>query len=251
LNDGKKAIGSLGGKPPEPALFRRFVTMPKAKSKSVPPVPHAPARAALMASDPQLAKVIAAVGPYAPSPPSEGFAALVRAIVAQQVSKYAGDAILARLHALFEAGVPDAVTMLRLKPRKLRAVGLSARKVEYLQDLARHVADGRLDFDGLAHLDDEAVIERLTAVKGIGRWTAEVFLLFTLGRPDVLPLGDVALINVVREMYGLAPDSKAEHFSAIADAWRPWRGVACWYLYRSINAQRAAAAAAKLAARGK
>jgi DNA-3-methyladenine glycosylase II len=225
--------------------------MPKVASKIAASEPHAPAMAALAACDPRLAAVIARIGPYAPSLVNDGFAALVRAIVSQQVSKYAADAILARLHALFDQGVPTAAALLRLKPRKLQAAGLSRRKVEYLRDLARHVADGRLDLGHLRDLPDEEVIERLTAVKGIGRWTAEMYLLFTLGRPDVLPLGDAALINVVRELYELAPEADAEHFGAIAEAWRPWRGVACWYLYRSINAQRAAAAAAKAAARGK
>jgi DNA-3-methyladenine glycosylase II len=213
--------------------------------------PHAPAAAALAARDRKLAEVIARVGPYAPASPGDGFAALVRAIVSQQVSKYASDAILGRLYAFFETGAPEAAALLRLKPRKLQSAGLSRRKVEYLRDLARHVAEGRLDFAALAHLSDEEVIERLTAIKGIGRWTAEMYLLFTLGRPDVLPLGDAALINVVREMYDLTPDCGPKHFGAIAEAWRPWRGVACWYLYRSINAQRAAAAAAKAAAREK
>ena len=225
--------------------------MAKPARTRMPASRHAPALAALTACDARLAEIIARIGPYQPNPPGDGFAALVRAIIAQQVSKYAADAIQARLYALFEDGVPDAARMLLLKTRKLRAVGLSARKVEYLHDLARHVIDGRLDFAELAHLPDEEVIERLTAVKGIGRWTAEMYLLFTLGRPDVLPLGDAALVNAVREIYGLDADSDHTHFGAIAEAWRPWRGIACWYLYRSINAQRAAAQAAKAALRGK
>ena len=212
---------------------------------------HGPALAALKRCDQRLAEVIARVGPYQPTPAGDGFAALVRAIVNQQVSKYAGDAILGRLHALFDDGIPDAAKLRRITPRKLQSVGLSKRKVEYLRDLAKHVVEGKLVFEELADLHDEAIIERLTAIKGIGRWTAEMYLLFTLGRPDVLPLGDVALVNVVREMYGLPPEADAEHFGAIAEAWRPWRSIACWYLYRSINEERAAARAAKAAARGK
>lgn len=212
---------------------------------------HGHALAALKRCDQRLAEVIERVGPYRPIMASDGFAALVRAIVSQQVSKYAAEAILGRLHALFDDRLPEAAALRRLTPRRLRSVGLSKRKVEYLRDLAAHVIDGRLVFDNLADLPDEEVIERLTAVKGIGRWTAEMYLLFTLGRPDVLPLGDAALVNVVRDMYELPPEADAEHFGAIAEAWRPWRGIACWYLYRSINEQRAAARAARAEARGK
>jgi DNA-3-methyladenine glycosylase II len=227
------------------------MTMPNPAPTKRKRAPHAHAVTALKRCDEKLATIIAQVGPYRPTPAGDGFAALVRAIVNQQVSKYAGDAILGRLHALFEDGVPDAAKLRRITPRKLQSVGLSKRKVEYLRDLAAHVIDGRLVFEELADLHDEAIIERLTAIKGIGRWTAEMYLLFTLGRPDVLPLGDVALVNVVREMYGLPPEADAEHFGVIAEAWRPWRGIACWYLYRSINEQRAAARAIKAAARGK
>lgn len=212
---------------------------------------HHRALAHLKRRDDRLAEVIAAVGPYRPSPPGDGFAALVRAIVSQQVSKYASDAILARLYAALPDGRLDAAAILRLTPRKLLGVGLSRRKVEYLRDLARHVADARLDFAALDRLDDEAVVERLTAVKGIGRWTAEMYLIFTLERPDVLPLGDIALVNAVRDLYGLPDHADETHFGAIAEGWRPWRSVACWYLYRSINMRRAAEQEAKKAAKMK
>lgn len=198
--------------------------------------------------DERLAALIAAVGPYSPTPGGDGFAALVRAIASQQVSKYASDAILGRLYALFPDGRPEPAALLRLRTPRLLGVGLSRRKVEYLRDLARHVVDGRVDFALLEAMPDDAVIETLTAVKGIGRWTAEMYLIFTLGRPDVLPLGDVALVNAVRALYGLPAEADATHFGAIAESWRPWRSVACWYLYRSINLQRAAAKEAAKAA---
>jgi DNA-3-methyladenine glycosylase II len=205
---------------------------------------------AALRRDERLAEVIAAVGPYRPNHGGDGFAALVRAIASQQVSKYASEAILGRLYALFPEGELDPARLLRLRLARLTGVGLSARKAEYLRDLARHVVDGRIDFDAHATLSDDAVIESLTAVKGIGRWTAEMYLMFTLGRPDILPLGDVALVNIVRTLYGLPAEADATHFGAIAESWRPWRSVACWYLYRSINMQRAALAAAKRAAAG-
>ena len=204
---------------------------------------------ATLQRDQRLAAVIAAVGPYLPNPRGDGFAALVRAIVSQQVSKYAAEAILARLHALFAGDRPEPAALLRLRAPRLIGVGLSRRKVEYLRDLARHVVDGRIDFAALETLPDEAVVEALTAVNGIGRWTAEMYLMFTLGRPDVLPLGDVALINIMRELYGLPAEADASHFGAIAENWRPWRSVACWYLYRTINMQRTAAKEAAKAAK--
>ena len=210
---------------------------------------HHEAAVATLRGDDRMAAVIDMVGAYKPSRRGDGFAALVRAIVSQQVSKYAAEAILGRLHALFRDGRPEARAMLNLRPRQMIAVGLSRRKVEYLRDLAAHVADGRLDLARLGRMSDEAVIERLTAVKGIGRWTAEMYLLFTLGRPDVLPLGDIALVNAVRELYALPPEADETHFGSIAEAWRPWRSVACWYLYRKINLEREAKAAVAKAAR--
>jgi DNA-3-methyladenine glycosylase II len=223
---------------------------PKASEGSHPSRKHHHRAVAALKRDARLAAIIAIVGPYRPSPAGDRFFALVRAIVSQQVSKYAAEAILARLLALFPGGVPEAKALLKLRTPKLLGVGLSRRKVEYLRDLATHVADGRIDFATLDRLGDEEVIERLTAVKGIGRWTAEMYLLFTLGRPDILPLGDVALVNAVRDIYALPADADAAHFGTIAENWRPWRSVACWYLYRSINMRRAAAKeSAKLAKR--
>lgn len=210
---------------------------------------HHPRAIAALSADERMAAIIAAVGPYQPSPPGDGFCALVRAIASQQVSKYASDAILGRLYALFPAGEPDPQGLLKLRAPKLLKCGLSRRKVEYLKDLARHVVDGRLDFAELEHLGDEEVVERLTAVKGIGRWSAEMYLLFTLGRPDVLPLTDVALINIVREHYALPENCDHTHFGAVAENWRPWRSVAVWYLYRAVNLQRAAAKEAEKAAK--
>ena len=209
---------------------------------------HGAALAALKGCDPRLAAVIDQVGPYQPAKRGDGFAALVRAIVSQQVSKYAAEAILGRVHALFRDGRPEPLALLALPRRRLVAAGLSRRKVDYLRDLAAHVADGRLDLARLRRLPDEAVVESLTAVKGIGRWTAEMYLIFTLGRPDVVPLGDAALLAAVRELYGLPAEADGEHFDAIAATWRPWRSIACWYLYRSINLRREAKAAERAAA---
>jgi DNA-3-methyladenine glycosylase II len=114
-------------------------------------------------------------------------------------------------------------------------VGLSGQKVGYLRDLSARIADGRLRLDELEALPDEAVIERLTAVKGFGRWTAEMFLMFRLHRPDVLPVGDLGIVNAVKRMYGLRKQPDAKRLQKIGEAWRPYRSVACWYLWQSLR----------------
>ena len=119
----------------------------------------------------------------------------------------------------------------------LRGVGLSGQKVGYLRDLCARIADGRLRLDELDALPDEIVIERLTSVKGFGRWTAEMFLMFRLHRPDVLPVGDLGIVNAVKRMYGLRKQPDSKRLLKIGEAWRPYRSVACWYLWQSLKAQ--------------
>lgn len=219
----------------------KSVTKTKAAAGSQSSRAHHRRAVAALKRDERLATIIALVGPYTPSLRGDGFQSLVRAIVSQQVSKYAAEAILARLHALFPEGRLEPGALLNIRAPKLISAGLSRSKVEYLCDLARHVVDGRLDFAVLDLLDDQEIINRLTAVKGVGRWTAEIYLMFTLGRPDILPLGDVALVNAVRKLYALPAEAGATEFGVIAENWRPWRSVACWYLYRSIHLERSAA----------
>jgi len=162
----------------------------------------------------------------------DAFGTLTRSIVGQQISIKAADTVWGRLAEALPAIDPAAV--LAADPQRLRACGLSARKVEYLADLARHFADGRLG-GGSWDEDDEAVIAALTAVKGIGRWTAEMFLIFYLLRPDVLPLDDIGLQRAMRLHYnGDVPLARLK-MRKIADAWSPWRSVATWYLWRSLD----------------
>jgi len=197
------------------------------------------ALAHLRAVDPVLAEVLADAGPYGLTPSGQHFHALVSSIVSQQISTRAAAAIMARVEALYGAG--DAVTAaatLALDPLRLRGAGLSGVKVSYILDLAAHVHDGRLDLARIALMDDDAVIDALVAVKGIGRWTAEMFLLFSLGRPDVLPVGDLGLRAAVQRHYKLdaLPDATTLH--AIGAAWSPYRGVATWYLWQSLKTAR-------------
>src|SRR5207249_10679963 len=159
-------------------------------------------------------------------------------IVSQQLSTKAAATIFARFIALFPGGeIPDAAAIAALDDAALRAVGLSGQKVGYLRDLSARIADGRLVLAELDALDDEQVVERLTAVKGFGRWTAEMFLMFRLHRPDVLPVGDLGIVNAVQRLYGLRKRPDAKRILKTGEAWRPYRSVACWYLWQSLKSE--------------
>jgi DNA-3-methyladenine glycosylase II len=162
------------------------------------------------------------------------FPALVRTITAQQISTRAAATIHGRLVALMPGGVhPEA--MLALADEPLRQAGLSRQKTAYLRDLAAKVASGELPVASLHELDDERVIEAIVKVKGLGRWSAEMFLMFRLRRPDVLPVDDLGIVNAIQRLYGLRKKPKPDRIRKIGEAWRPYRTVACWYLWRSLE----------------
>jgi DNA-3-methyladenine glycosylase II len=196
------------------------------------------ARRQLMRSDPKLAAVIRRIGPcmLAARRREDHLTALVQAIVSQQLSNKAAATIFGRLVALFPNGrIPDAASIAALSDAELRGVGLSSQKTGYFRDLCARIADGRLKLDELDALDDEQVVERLTAVKGFGRWTAEMFLIFRLLRPDVLPVGDLGIITAVQKLYGLRSRPDPKRILRIGQAWRPYRSVASWYLWQSLK----------------
>jgi DNA-3-methyladenine glycosylase II len=201
------------------------------------PEDYARARRLLMRRDPVLARVIKAIGPcgMADRQRPDHLSALTGAIVSQQLSTKAAATIFARFIALFPDGGLSAPAIAALDDRTLRSVGLSGQKVAYLRDLSARIVDGRLRLDALDELSDDAVIERLTAVKGFGRWTAEMFLMFRLHRPDVLPVGDLGIVRAVQRVYGLRKRPDGKRLAAIGDAWRPYRSVACWYLWQSLR----------------
>nr|WP_294867441.1 DNA-3-methyladenine glycosylase [uncultured Pseudogulbenkiania sp.] len=161
------------------------------------------------------------------------FETLLRAIVGQQISLKAADAIWSRLSAMVRCDSPDSI--LAASVDGLRQAGLSARKADYVQDLARHFADGRIDPQSFPALDDEDIIRELVAVRGIGRWTAEMFLIFHLARPDVWAIDDIGLQRAVSGLYldGLRPTPAA--LRELGERWRPWRSVASWYLWRHVE----------------
>lgn len=160
---------------------------------------------------------------------SDPFTTLARSIVGQQISVKAAQSIWERLVELLDNVTPDAI----LASEALRTCGLSGRKVEYLQDLARRFTSGELDETSWDALCDEDLVDVLTKVKGIGRWTAEMFLIFQALRPDVFPLDDLGLQRAIRLHYGEPLDRRK--MLEISQAWSPWRSVATWYLWRSLD----------------
>lgn len=163
----------------------------------------------------------------------DAFVTLARSIVGQQISVKAAQSVWDRFAALPRRMAPAEV--LKLKVEDMRAAGLSARKVEYLVDLALHFADGRLHVKKWQGMDDEAIIGELVAIRGIGRWTAEMFLIFHLLRPNVLPLDDVGLIKGISQNYFSGEPVSRVEAREVAAAWAPWRSVATWYLWRSLD----------------
>jgi DNA-3-methyladenine glycosylase II len=189
--------------------------------------------------DPVLRSFIRTIGPcgMARSQREDPFVAMLEAIIWQQLSTKAAAAIYARvLAALPAGGPPTPPNVAAADPTVLRAAGLSRGKVAYIQDLAIKVRDGLVHLDRLDSLDDEAVIEELTKVKGIGRWTAEMFLMFRLHRPDVLPVGDLGIVKAIQRAYRLRRVPTPARMTRIAESWRPYRSVACWYLWHSLDA---------------
>ena len=167
--------------------------------------------------------------------PADAYGALLRSIVGQQLSTKAARTIYARLTEVFGGRAPTPRELLDVDPELIRAAGLSRAKVAYLRDLAEHIEDGELDLELLPELDDEDISAQLTAIKGLGQWTVDMFLIFHLGRPDVLPVGDLGIRRAVQLGYGLAELPTPSELEAIAEPWRPHRSLACLYLWSSLD----------------
>lgn len=189
----------------------------------------------LQAADPVMDAIIRRVGAYRIQFREPGFETLVRSIVYQQLSGRVAQVIFGRLVAAVPDGVLTPQNILSLRPAKMRKLGLSKQKTVYIRDLARHTRDGTVDFAVLADLDDEGVIEHLTKVKGVGVWTAHMFLMFALRRTNVLPSGDLAIRAAIRKAYGLAEMPKPDEIAALGQRWHPYCTVASWYLWRSLE----------------
>lgn len=194
------------------------------------------ARRLLLRRDPVLAALIRKHGPcgLAAAQRADHFSALVRAITGQQLSTKAAATIYSRLAALMPDGVSPAA-LASLTDEQMRAVGMSRQKIAYFRDLAEKALSGALPLDALDEMGDDEVIAALTQVKGIGRWSAEMFLMFRLHRPDVLPVDDLGIVNAVKAVYRLRKRPTADRIRRIGEAWRPYRSVASWYLWRSLD----------------
>jgi DNA-3-methyladenine glycosylase II len=217
--------------------------LPASRKQSRSPASDAAAVAALRRADPVLRRVIDEVGTdglndFRADLPRDSYATLIRAIAGQQLSNRAAVAIYNRLLARYGGRPPTPAEILAEDPEELRiAGGLSHAKVRYLFSLAEHVLDGSLDLDSLDDLPDEEVIAALVAVKGIGLWSAQMFLIIHLRRPDVLPVGDLGIRKAVMNLYGLQSLPGPAELTAIGEPWRPYRTLASLYLWRSIYAR--------------
>ena len=189
----------------------------------------------LKKTDPVLGSIIERVGPYRIEYRDPIFQTLVRSIVYQQLHGKAALTIFNRLKSAAKDDplTPDAI--LRLRPARMRSLGLSKQKMTYIRELARMTRSGEVDFQVILDLEDATVIERLTQVKGIGVWTVHMFLMFALRRPDVLPTGDLGIRAAIKKAYGLPELPKPAEMEQIAAAWRPYCSIASWYLWRSLD----------------
>ena len=203
----------------------------------------AKARRALAAADPTMAALIERIGEIdiatrlrrrSEERPADAYGALLRAIVGQQLSTKAARTIYGRILELFDGRTPPPEQLLEVDESALRAAGLSGRKVEYVRDLASHVLSGELELDRLGELPDEEVVAEIVGVRGLGVWTAEMFLLFHLERPDVLSGGDLGIRKAVQVEYELAEMPSPERVLEIGEPWRPHRSLASLYLWESL-----------------
>lgn len=194
----------------------------------------------LVACDPVLGAFVSGHGPLDEAErrrgrPDDAYGALVRAIVGQQLSVKAARTIYGRLCALYGERTPTPQELIATDPEQLRGVGLSRAKAAYLRDLAEHIEDGELDVDRLPELPDEEVAAALIRIKGLGQWTVDMFLMFHLGRSDVLPVGDLGVRRAAQLLYGLSEMPSPAELIAIAEPWRPHRTLACLYLWASLD----------------
>jgi DNA-3-methyladenine glycosylase II len=216
------------------------------RPESLTPEGYERARRMLMRRDPILGAAIRHIGPcgMADRQRKDHLSALVASLVSQQLSTKAAATIFGRFTALFPGNhITDAAAIAAIDDGTLRGVGLSGQKVRYLRDLSSRILDGSLNLDEIDTLPDELVIERLTAVKGFGRWTAEMFLMFRLHRPDILPVDDLGIQNAIRRLYRLRKRPTLQRMMKLGDLWKPYRSVASWYLWQTLRNEPVSAAA--------
>jgi DNA-3-methyladenine glycosylase II len=189
----------------------------------------------LKAADPVMAAIIERVGPYRPRHATPDFHNLARSIAYQQLHGKAAATIFGRLCTATGCETLSPEKVLALSIEQMRACGLSKQKLAYIRDLAEKTLSGDVNFEQLSAMDDEDIIEHLTRVKGIGRWSAQMFLMFALGRPDVMPVVDLGVNTAIKRAYNKRKLPKPDQILKLSEKWRPYRSVACWYLWRSME----------------
>ena len=222
---------------------KKDILAAETESGLYPPLDPKKSVRALKKADPKLARVIELAGPCTMAPTHfPPFRALLRSIVYQQLSGKAAATILGRVLALYAPKeFPTPEDILATKEETLRGAGLSRNKFLAVQDLARKTLDGLVpDLHALAKMDDEEIIERCDAVRGIGRWTVEMMLMFNLGRPNVLPVDDLGVRKGAQRTYGLRKLPDAKKLEQLAEAWKPWRSVGSWYMWRATELPKGA-----------
>jgi len=189
----------------------------------------------VLKKDPKLAKIMRLVGEYQIRTSRNYYESLVEAIITQQLAGSAAKAISNRFRSLYGKSFPKPIDVINTSDSKLRKTGLSRMKIEYIKELSKAIESKKLKMRSISKLSDEEVVEQLTQIKGIGRWTAEMFLIFSLGRMDVLPVGDLGLRKGI-QLYNSADElPNAAEIEKLAEKWRPYRTVATWYIWKSLK----------------
>ena len=192
---------------------------------------------AVLLADPVLRPLIEAGPPIVPRPQQDLYFALLRSVIGQQLSTKVARVITGRFCALFPEGYPHPLLIAQTPDEDLRRVGLSGQKLSYIRNIVAFEQQGELDYGRISALPDEDLIRHLTQIKGVGRWTAEMILMFALDRPDVLPVGDLGIQTAMKRHYQLPETGKAlaKRMEEVAEAWRPYRTLACKYLWQSLD----------------
>jgi DNA-3-methyladenine glycosylase II len=185
--------------------------------------------------DPKLGKVIKRVGKYQIRLTHNRYESIVEAIITQQLAGSAAKSISKRFRGLYKSRFPKPIDVIKTPDSKLRKTGLSGMKIKYIKGLSKKIESKELKLNTLSRLSDEEIVSQLTQVKGIGRWTAEMFLIFTLGRQDILPVGDLGLKKGIQLLHSMSELPKEDVIEEIAEPWRPYRTVATWYLWKSLQ----------------
>jgi DNA-3-methyladenine glycosylase II len=199
-----------------------------------------PALRHLSKVDPVMKRVVKRVGPCTLAPRGDPFISLCQAIFTQQVSTAVATVLFARFRKLFSRGTPTPKGVLRLSDDQMRLAGLSRQKMSYLRDMSERFSRGEVPVGQFPTMSDEEIVQALLPIKGVGRWTAEMFLIFVLNRPDLLPVDDLGVRKGVQTLYELPELPPADQVIRIGEKWRPWRTVATWYLWRGAALEEAA-----------